>query len=230
MDLGFEPNSMSLWAQPSSPYCAEYIWRMSNCPLGRSTKWLSKKMNSNYQKRTRAILCDGARIWTQICLTPEAGSNQLYYTAWWKGYYRMQVWVLQQRLEQAWTKQARSLFLLHHSPGLCGGSMVVDTRLLSSQRTATLKTQLPSCGVSCSNTTDQVCIPALGKREGEGESSLLPFEGTIWNLFPLFHLTWLWSALSHMAVPSCKGGWAYSGNCLKFYSFIRWQEWIIAYT
>ena len=42
-------------------------------------------------------------------------------------------------------KQASGLFLLHHSPGLCGGSVVVvDTGLLSSQHTATLKTQLPS--------------------------------------------------------------------------------------
>lgn len=36
-------------------------------------------MNSNYQNRTRAILGDGVRIWTQICLTPEADSNQLYH-------------------------------------------------------------------------------------------------------------------------------------------------------
>ena len=55
MDLGLELSSLSPWVQPLSSYYAEYVWHVNDCPLARSTKWLSKKMNSNHQKKARAI-------------------------------------------------------------------------------------------------------------------------------------------------------------------------------
>lgn len=100
----------------------------------------------------------------------------------------MQVCILQQRLKQEWAKQAGGLFLLRHSPRLCSGSVGWTSGSFHLRTPASLKTQLPSYGGSCSNANDHVCVPALSKGEGEGESSLLSFEGTIWKLVTSFHL------------------------------------------
>ena len=80
-------------------------------------------------------------------------------------------------------KQASGLFLSHHSPGLCGGGghwAPFISAYCYPQNSASIL-----C-VSCSNTNDQVCVPALGKEEGEEESSLLPFEATTWKSFTSF--------------------------------------------
>ena len=140
MDLGLELSSLSPWVQPLSSYYAEYVWHVNDCPLARSTKWLSKKMNSNHQKKARAIFVMepgfGLRCVSLQRLAPTSCAMLLGGMC-----ARMQVWELQQKLEWAW-KSKLAVYFSHITVQGC--VVVVDTGLLSSQHTATLKTQLPS--------------------------------------------------------------------------------------